>query len=61
MSFWGICGNRHGVVIERCDPSSAARDRIGRAAARRAGWRFARITTLRGAGAPRPIVPSTEK
>ncbi|MPV68247.1 hypothetical protein GD429_20925 [Burkholderia sp. BE17] len=26
MSFFGNCGTRHGVVIERCDPSVAARN-----------------------------------
>ncbi|RQQ42283.1 hypothetical protein DF121_33400 [Burkholderia stagnalis] len=29
MSFFGNRGSRHGVVIERCDPSLAARNRIG--------------------------------
>ncbi|RQQ56530.1 hypothetical protein DF021_22415 [Burkholderia stagnalis] len=29
MSFCGNGGTRHGFVIERCDPSLAARNRIG--------------------------------
>ncbi|KAB0637692.1 hypothetical protein F7R21_21035 [Burkholderia latens] len=59
MSFFGNCGSRHGVVIERCDPSVAARNHLQRG--REAG-RLPVCSTGRSRIVPRPLgVPPTEK
>ncbi|TGN99107.1 hypothetical protein PL79_000040 [Burkholderia sp. USMB20] len=59
MSFFGNCGTRHGVVIERCDPSVAARNHLQRGSET---GRLSVCPTERSRIVPRPFgVPPTEK
>ncbi|PRD94613.1 hypothetical protein C6P77_28790 [Burkholderia ambifaria] len=59
MSFCGNCGARHGFVIERCDPSVAARNHLQRGS--EAGRLSVRPTETSRIVPRPPGVPPTEK